>query len=95
MKPNSHRQPIVLPFCFEKNLMSCVWPKGEAYSAPLWVGYKLGNQIYRFGYSHPQIQDKTQNAVHSLIKSPHFKNYDKFKTGAYVYSGYNSPYSLW
>ena len=72
-----------------------VWPKGEAYSAPLWIGYKSGNQIYRFGYSHPQIQDKTQNAVHSLIKSPHFKNYDKFKTGAYVYSGYNSPYSLW
>lgn len=72
------------------------WTKGESFSAPFWIGYKSGNQIYRFGFSHPFIQDKTQNMIHkTLAPTPLFKGYSSFAYGIYVYSGYDSPYSLW
>lgn len=72
------------------------WKNGRAYSAPIWIGLKNGNTIYRFGYSHPEVQDKTQNYVHkNIIPTPLFKGYNLFKTGFYYYSGSNSPFSLW
>ncbi|MDE5635464.1 MAG: hypothetical protein K2I52_04060, partial [Muribaculaceae bacterium] len=72
------------------------WKVGNVYSAPFWIGYKSGNQVYRIGYSHKEIQDKTQNLVHRTIaQTPLFEGYKQFKEGVYIYSGYNSPYSLW
>ncbi len=73
-----------------------IWKEGKAYSAPFWIGFKRGNQVYRYGYSHPQVQDKTQNLIHrTLAPTPLFKNYNSFNYGAFIYSGANSPYSLW
>ncbi|WP_302614399.1 polymorphic toxin type 23 domain-containing protein [uncultured Muribaculum sp.] len=73
-----------------------IWKKGVAYSAPLWIGFKNGNQIYRFGYSHIQVQDKTQNFVHeNIAATPLFKNYKYFQQGIFIYSGTNSPISIW
>lgn len=72
------------------------WAKGESFSAPFWIGFKSGNQICRFGFSHPFVQDKTQNMIHkTLAPTPLFKGYSSFVYGIYVYSGYDSPYSLW
>lgn len=72
------------------------WIVGNVYSAPFWIGYKSGNQVYRIGYSHKQIQDKTQNLVHkTIVPTPLFVGEEQFKEGVYIYSGYNSPYSLW
>ena len=73
-----------------------IWSKGKAYSGLLWVGIKNGNQIYRFGFSHPEVQDRTQNHVHrKIVPTPQFKDYTNFRTGFYIYSGYNSPISIW
>lgn len=72
------------------------WKNGQAYSAPLWIGYRNNNQITRIGFSHPMVQNLTQNAVHKYFTpTPYFLNYDNFKTGGYVYSGSYNPFSLW
>ena len=72
------------------------WPNGKVYSAPLWVGYRHGNQIQRIGFSHPYVQILTQNAVHRyIIKTPYFLDYSRFYTGFYSYYGYNNPLSVW
>lgn len=72
------------------------WLIGEVYSAPLWFGFKYDNQVYRFGYSCAEVQDCTQNFVHKHIApTPLFTDYNYLRKGAYVYSGYDSPYSLW
>lgn len=47
-----------------------VWTVGNVYSSPLWIGYRSGNQICRFGYSHEKVQEYTQNFVHRNI-APH------------------------
>jgi len=73
------------------------WANGQTYSSPLWVGFKTNGQIYRFGYSHPLIQDRTQNVVHKWGpgRTNFFNKYDYFQYGTYNYYGYNNPYSLW
>ena len=73
------------------------WKDGQVYSSPVWVGFKANGQVYRFGYSHPMVQDRTQNVVHKWGpgRTNFFNKYGDFKYGTYNYSGYNNPYSLW
>ncbi|GAB4450518.1 MAG: hypothetical protein OHK0036_09340 [Bacteroidia bacterium] len=74
------------------------WKEGQTYSSPLWVGFKSNGQVYRFGYSHPLVQDRTQNVIHKWFgpgKTHFFNRYDNFQRGGYNYFGYNNPYSLW
>ncbi|WP_165020887.1 polymorphic toxin type 23 domain-containing protein [Dysgonomonas sp. ZJ279] len=40
------------------------WKNGQVYSSPFYVGIKQGNNVYRMGFSHPKVQDMTQNKVH-------------------------------
>ena len=72
--------------------------KGQVYYAPLWIGYRNRNQVYKIGFSHPYVQDLTQNAVHHYFKpgaAPDFVHYSNFKQTLYSYFGYNNPISLW
>lgn len=74
------------------------WNDGQTYSSPAWIGYKSNGQVYRFGYSHPLAQDRTQNVVHKYFgpgRTNFFNGYDYFQNGTYNYYGYYSPYSLW
>lgn len=74
------------------------WKNGKVYSSPWYMGYKSNNIISRVGYSHPSAQDLTQNTVHRLVpfgRQNYYVDYSEFKSGPFVYSGYNNPYSLW
>ena len=78
------------------------WVDGQTYSSPFYVGYRSGNNVVRFGYSHRYVQDRTQNWVHRngffYLPFGHQNYYNKYKhmyEGAYRYSGYYNPYSLW
>lgn len=71
------------------------WTNGKAFSAPIWIGYKSGYHIRRFGYSFVGAQRGTQNFIHSFMKTPYFTNYDDLKSGVYIYSGFDSPCNLW
>jgi len=72
------------------------WTWGETFSAPVWIGYKYGNQIYRAGYSFRGAQDFQQNFIHKYVGRQNFyTGYNNFKSGFYSYSGYYNPFSLW
>ena len=78
------------------------WKNGQVYSSPLWIGYRSGNNIFRMGYSHSIVQDKTQNWVHryGFFYLPfgyqnYYNKYYNFKEGYYGYSGYYNPFSLY
>ena len=74
------------------------WREGKIYSAPFWVGVRKGNQILRFGYSSTIVQSLTQNVVHKLIGNYIYVNKSNancFYKGFYLYSGTDSPVSLW
>ena len=74
------------------------WKNGQVFSAPVWIGYRRGNQIMRIGYSHKVFQDLQQNGIHGRTgfgNQNFYLNYDNFKTGGYFYSGYYNPLSLW
>lgn len=83
------------PVGLKKSRKRETWTNGRPYFAPLWVGYRNGNQITRVGFSHKIVHNLTQNMVHKFMKTPYYMSYDEFKTGGYVYSGYNNPLSLW
>ena len=79
-----------------KDCRSGAWKKGKVYFAPIWIGWKNGNMVYRLGYSHRYVQSLTQNAVHKyLSKAPLFIDYSDFRQSAYFYFGSNNPYTLW
>ena len=75
------------------------WFDGETYYSNIWFGLSNGNTITRAGFSSPYVQDRTQNVVHNWgpkgIRTNFFNRYDNFQSGAYIYSGYQNPYSLW
>lgn len=74
------------------------WNNGEVHFAPAWIGYRGKNgNTNRIGYSHPMIQNYTQNLTHKtkLGSQNYYLNYNKFREGVYSYSGYNNPFSLW
>jgi hypothetical protein len=74
------------------------WKNGQTYSSPLWVGVKANGQVYRFGYGHPLVQDRTQNVIHRWFgpgRTNYFNRYDNFQYGTYNYFGFYNPYSLW
>lgn len=78
------------------------WNNGQVLSSAAWIGYKNGNSITRLGYSHPIIQDRTQNPVHinGFFHLPFgyqniYNKYDYFQQGLYSYYGKFNPNSLW
>jgi len=67
----------------------------EIYGNPIWFGYRNGNNVIRIGYSHPVVQDVTQNGWHLLTKVPLlYTPYGKYSS-RYNYNGYYSPFSLY
>jgi hypothetical protein len=79
-----------------KNNKKGAWNNGRVYFAPAWIGYRSGNQVTRIGYSHPMVQNFTQNVIHKYVTpTPYFLDYNKFRSGGYFYSGYYNPFSLW
>ena len=76
------------------------WKNGKTYMAPFWFGFKSGNNISRFGYSHWLVQDLSQNFTH---QQPYFKganqhyylDYDDLYTGRWGYQGFYNPFSLY
>jgi RHS repeat-associated protein len=75
------------------------WEKGMVYSSPLWIGYRNGSNVSRFGYSHWKFQDVQQNGMHQSRLFPpgnqnYYLDYSRFNQGAYSHSGYYNPYSL-
>jgi hypothetical protein len=76
------------------------WKDGKTYMAPFWVGFRQGNNIARFGYSHWLVSDLTQNFTHQqpIIKSAnqnYYRNYDNLYEGVWGYQGYYNPFSLY
>lgn len=74
------------------------WLNGQTYYSPLWFGIRNGNTINRIGYSHPSVQDVTQNNVHRLFPpgyQNYYNKYDYFYYGFTNFSGYYNPFSLW
>ena len=74
------------------------WKNGQVFSAPVWIGYRRGNQITRVGYSHKVFQDLQQNGIHGRTgfgNQNYYLNYENFEAGGYFYSGYYNPLSLW
>ena len=71
------------------------WDKGLVYAAPLWFGYKQGNNISRIGFHHELIQRGTQNFIHSLIGSKYYTDYSQMTRGLYSYYGTINPFNLW
>ncbi|MDL2308068.1 hypothetical protein LJC68_02075 [Bacteroidales bacterium OttesenSCG-928-B11] len=78
------------------------WKDGQVYLAPMWFGYKNESNVIRIGYSHPMVQDRTQNWVHrnGFLYLPFgyqnfYNRYDDFYTGPCTYSGYYNPFSLY
>ncbi|MDR0863745.1 MAG: hypothetical protein LBO74_02280, partial [Candidatus Symbiothrix sp.] len=81
-----------------KNKRKSAWTYGESFSAPMWLGYRVGNQMSRIGYSFPGSQDLQQNGIHtntSFGAQNYYLKYNNFRTGMYINSGYYSPFSLW
>jgi RHS repeat-associated protein len=79
-----------------KNEGLSTWTNGRPYFAPLWVGYRNGNQITRIGISRQWVHNNTQNWVHQGFgKANYYMSYDEFKRGTYFYTGYRNPLSLW
>lgn len=73
------------------------WEEGIVFSSPLWIGWRNGNFISRIGYSHPLIQDLTQNGFHKHFpkgRQNFYLKYDQDIRSWYYYCGYFSPYSL-
>jgi RHS repeat-associated protein len=74
------------------------WRNGKVYNSPWYAGYRSGNNVTRWGYSHPSAQDWTQNNVHRLVpfgRQNYYVDYTEFTSGPYMYSGFYNPYSLW
>jgi hypothetical protein len=76
------------------------WEDGQTYMAPFWIGFKMGNNITRFGYSHWLVQDLTQNFMHqqSFFKpgnQAYYLEYNNLYEGRWAYQGYYNPFSLY
>lgn len=76
------------------------WENGKVFSSPAWVGYRNGNQVFRYGYSHWKVQDVAQNGLHQsrtlhFANTHYFLDYSEFNKGIFNYYGYYNPYSLY
>lgn len=78
------------------------WKNGQVFSSSAWIGYKNGNSVTRLGYSHPFVQDMTQNSVHrnGFFHLPfgyqnYYNKYDYFQQGLNSNYGTYNPYNLW
>ena len=72
------------------------WSNGRVYSSPLWIGIRTGNTMQRVGYSFRGAQDLFQNGIHTTFGKQHYYlNYQYFRTGLYLFTGYYNPFSLW
>ncbi|RYD51744.1 MAG: hypothetical protein EOP52_06060 [Sphingobacteriales bacterium] len=75
------------------------WTNGQTFRAPVYAGYKNGNNVSRTGYSAKGVQDFQQNWMHQSNVFPpgnqnYYLNYDYFQGGTYLFGGYSNPYSL-
>ncbi len=60
--------------------------------------FRIGNSVSRIGYSHPLVQDRTQNVIHKYFPLGYQNFYNQYTPsayGGYGYSGYYNPYSLY
>ena len=74
------------------------WNPGFVYSCPLWIGWRIGNNVSRIGYSHQFFQDLTQNGVHKYLsfgRQNFYLNYGQFEGGFQPFGGYYNPFSLY
>jgi len=78
------------------------WINGKVFSAPGYIGVRDGNNVFRMGYSSKWVQDRTQNWVHrnGFLYLPFghqnfYTDYSKMYQGAWGYSGYYNPFSLY
>jgi RHS repeat-associated protein len=74
------------------------WNRGYTYSAPLYIGYRIGGTVHRAGYSHHSFQDATQNGVHKYFppgRQHYYQDYSRFNYGLYNYNGWHNQYSIW
>lgn len=80
------------------------WNNGQTYSSPLYIGIRYGNTMERHGVNHHIFQHATQNwgahesgflRIMPFGHQNYYLDYDNFNYGAYLYSGWNNPYSIW
>jgi len=74
------------------------WRNGFTYSAPLFFESRIGNSYSRVGFSHPRVQDLTQNVIHKHFPPGYQNFYNNYTSSAYnnyYYSGYSLKYSLY
>lgn len=78
-----------------KNKDPKIWKNGQVFTAPIWIGYRNKNTVYRIGYSAHFVQDKTQDKVHSITGYPRFDDYGNMYEGFYLRTSQYNPLSLW
>lgn len=78
-----------------KNKDPKIWKNGQVFTAPIWIGYRNKNTVYRIGYSDHFVQDKTQDKVHSITGNPRFDDYGNMYEGFYLRTSQYNPLSLW
>jgi hypothetical protein len=72
---------------------------GERVYAGLYLGYRNGNRVSRFGIDGPGVQEFTQNLIHSkyfpLVNSPYFDTRLGSPSAMFLQGGYLNPFSLY
>ena len=72
---------------------------GERVYAGLYLGYRNGNRVSRFGIDGPGVQEFTQNFIHGkyfpLVNSPNFDTRLGSPSAMFLQGGYLNPFSLY
>jgi len=72
---------------------------GERVYAGLYLGYRNGNRVSRFGIDGPGVQEFTQNFIHGkyfpLVNSPYFDTRLGSPSAMFLQGGYINPFSLY
>jgi RHS repeat-associated protein len=75
------------------------YSSGERVYAGLYLGYRNGNRVSRFGIDGPGVQEWTQNFIHSkyfpLVNSPYFDTRLGSPPAMFLQGGYMNPFSLY
>ena len=76
-----------------------VYSGGERVYAGLYLGYRNGNRVSRFGIDGPGVQEFTQNFIHGpafpLINAPYFDTRLGSPSTMFLQGGYINPFSLY
>ena len=72
---------------------------GERVYAGLYLGYRNGNRVSRFGIDGPGVQEFTKNFIHGkyfpLVNSPYFDTRLGSPSAMFLQGGYMNPFSLY